>query len=431
MNRIAGIPYFEARFDQDGTLINSVSIQTNPTHLFVIAHGWNNDAREARELYAELFTNLSAQLHQFDLAKEKCAVLGIIWPSKRFHDWIAVDAAPSIHSPRASLAGSGRAESALNAELESFKRFFPGEDDLFDQLKRSVPTLDSRASARRSFVQQLRTLLRPESADSEENGAKFFIQDGDTVMKKLRIDPDDLETDIIRSGGATAFETGFSSTGGAAGGSNTSSGFFSAALNVLNLTTYYEMKRRAGQVGTRGVALLLDRISSAVERIHLIGHSFGARLVTAAAANSAAHGIASLSLLQAAFSHFGFSKARGGFFRSLVAQKRVRGPILITHSKNDMAVGLAYPLASRLSGDKTMALGDENSEYGGLGRNGAQRMEPHEVDLAERELRPLGEQYQFDATRLFNLRADRLILNHGDVRSREVAQAILCAAINP
>ncbi len=52
---------------------------------------------------------------------------------------------------------------------------------------------------------------------------------------------------------------------------------------------------------------------------------------------------------------------------------KVNGPILITHTKNDKAVGIAYPLASRINGVKTAALGDENDPYGGIGRNGAQK----------------------------------------------------------
>ncbi len=63
----------------------------------------------------------------------------------------------------------------------------------------------------------------------------------------------------------------------------------------------------------------------------------------------------------------------------MVDQQRVKGPILVTHTKNDKAVGVAYPLASRISGDKTAAFGDENDKFGGLGRNGAQQMQTGEV----------------------------------------------------
>jgi len=56
--------------------------------------------------------------------------------------------------------------------------------------------------------------------------------------------------------------------------------------NLLNLTTYFKRKIRAGPVGSKGVAPLIDRLAAQVQRVHLIGHSFGGRLVTAAAADS-------------------------------------------------------------------------------------------------------------------------------------------------
>ena len=86
-----------------------------------------------------------------------------------------------------------------------------------------------------------------------------------------------------------------------------------------------------------------------------------------------------MSLLQAAFSHnalsggFGDAGAEKGFFRSVIDEKRVSGPIIITHTKNDKAVGIAYPLASRIAGQNAAALGDQNDPYGGMGRNGAQK----------------------------------------------------------
>lgn len=74
------------------------------------------------------------------------------------------------------------------------------------------------------------------------------------------------------------------------------------------------------------MAPLHDHLSDDVARIHLGGHSFGARLVTAAAANAATNKLHRMSLLQAAFSHNGFSKAMNGFFRSVVDKARISGP---------------------------------------------------------------------------------------------------------
>ena len=203
------------------------------------------------------------------------------------------------------------------------------------------------------------------------------------------------------------------------------SGFASSALNLLNYGTYFEMKARAGNVGKNGVAKLIDKLAPQVQRIHLIGHSFGGRVVAATAANSTTDKIKSMSLLQTAFSHNGFSKTRNGFFRSVVDQHRVHGPILVTYTKNDTAVGMAYPLASRINGDKAAAFGDENDVFGGLGRNGAQQMQPGEVIAGK--LLPATGSYSFAAGKFFNLEGSPFISGHGDVAGKEITHAVRVA----
>lgn len=192
------------------------------------------------------------------------------------------------------------------------------------------------------------------------------------------------------------------------------------------------MKSRAGVIGSIGVAELLRRIRAAKSslRIHLVGHSFGGRVVTAAA-----HGLpnntdlVSMSLLQAAFSHNGLSGGFGkdgtkGFFRALVDDKRISGPIIITHTKNDKAVGIAYPLASRIAGQNAAALGDQDDPYGGMGRNGAQNTDEADNKFT---LGLPGTEFAFKRGRIHNISSD-IIQDHSDVRRIEVAYAILSAA---
>ena len=182
------------------------------------------------------------------------------------------------------------------------------------------------------------------------------------------------------------------------------------------------VKARAGNVGKNGVSKVVDKLAPKVQRVHLIGHSFGGRVVTAAAANSTTNKIKTMSLLQTAFSHNGFSKSMGGFFRSVVDNKRVDGPILVTHTKNDKAVGVAYPLASKINGDATAAFGDENDKFGGLGRNGAQKMEQNEV--VKGSLQPENGNYSFQPRKFFNLEGTPFISGHGDVTGKQVAHAV-------
>jgi hypothetical protein len=146
-----------------------------------------------------------------------------------------------------------------------------------------------------------------------------------------------------------------------------------------DLASYYDMKERAAAVGAGGLAPALHRIHLALPRlkIHLAGHSFGARLVTAAAAASAVPPIASLTLVQAAFSQFAFTPE--GAFRKVVSPRRITGPICVTHSENDQILGDAYPVASLLKHQNSSGLGGPDDPYGALGHNGACHLPPDEA----------------------------------------------------
>ena len=192
---------------------------------------------------------------------------------------------------------------------------------------------------------------------------------------------------ILRLGGAAGL--GDADIGGADVIGAPFASFKAAAERLLNIATYYQMKERAGRVGARGTAAVLRSIRDEFPdlRIHLVGHSFGARLVTAAAdAQGSEDKPASMLLLQAAFSHNAFAlpfvadgRDYTGYFRGVVEGGKIAGPIIITHTANDRAVGLAYASASRLARQVVNRLGDENDLYGGLGRNGAVRMPEDEL----------------------------------------------------
>ena len=132
-----------------------------------------------------------------------------------------------------------------------------------------------------------------------------------------------------------------------------------------------------------------------------------------------------MSLLQAAFSHHGFAKnwddrGSSGFFHRVVEKDAISGPIVITCTQNDKAVGLAYPIASLLAGQTASGLGDKDNKYGGMGRNGAQKSDAIELKMAA-----VGAPYTLRAKRFSNLNADLFIKDHGDVSNREVAYLLL------
>jgi len=89
----------------------------------------------------------------------------------------------------------------------------------------------------------------------------------------------------------------------------------------------------------------------------------------------------------------------------------------------DKAVGLAYPIASRIARQIAAALGDANDPYGGLGRNGAQKTPGARVVT----LAAPGSAYGFAARGIYNLDSNAIIGGHSDLAHPEVAYALISA----
>jgi hypothetical protein len=198
------------------------------------------------------------------------------------------------------------------------------------------------------------------------------------------------------------------------------------------------MKKRAGVVGKQGLGPLLGRIAQADPEvgIHLIGHSFGARLVSFALTGLPPGGspVKSLYLLQGAFSHFAFADAlpmdrsRGGALEGMAV--RVDGPLVASFSVHDTAVGRLYPLASLSSRDDSAGLEDRLFRWGGIGHDGAQAVEATVATLG-----PVGTAYPFAPGRFVNLDGNGVITRgqppsgaHSDIFHPELVWAGLAAA---
>lgn len=431
-------PQFEVEFTKRGQihdhrqLDSALDAISGLTDLFVLSHGWNNDMRDARLLYENLLKSVDDVIGFGvvpGIAGRNIGVLRIFWPSKKFAD-------DELIPGGGAASATAENDASLSAVLESLKhdpeRLGGSEVDpaLAGALTRAqelIPALDGDAAARQEFVLQLRSVLDPAEAHADDGSEEFFSRSPEELFAELN---EPVQAPIpVGGGGAARVGT----EGGAAGLIDGLKGARAAARRIANYATYYRMKDRAGTVGRTGVGPMLQRLRDRNEniRLHLVGHSFGGRLVTAAAATLPANtpGV-TMALLQAAFSHNGlaenFDGEKDGFFRTVLAHKRISGPVLITHTKNDRAVGIAYPLASRIARQKAAALGDQNDPYGGMGRNGAQ----HTSEAAgfAGTMQNVGGAYSFEENRVYNLLADQFIRDHGAVAGPEVAYAFASAA---
>lgn len=446
MVRIAGIPFFEIEFDKEGelhtrdALDEAIDFVRNDSiaDLIVFSHGWNNDKADARKLYEAFLASVDGVLSGGFLASadnRKLAFLGVYWPSKKFTD------RELIPGGTAGL-GDGEGGTDLLELLDSLKTepvLLGQEDavdaaqvDALDRAKELVPTLETDKAARYEFVEKLRSILSPADAHPDDGSDRFFSRPPEDLFAEAAAPVLPMNEEAGDSGGAASSFGDFGDDGGVASVGDLFAGFMAAGRRLLNFTTYYRMKARAGTVGTKGLALVLARMGPEAPsaRLHLVGHSFGARVVTAAVHGlQAGSHVDSLSLLQAAFSHNAFAEnfdgTNDGFFRSVVTDHKVRGPVIITHTRNDKAVGIAYPLASRIAGQNAAGLGDRDDPYGGLGRNGAVAT-PEAVDNV---LQAVGFKYDFAGSVLYNLRADQFVTNHGAVTGDEVAYSVLSAVV--
>jgi hypothetical protein len=446
MDNIKGIPYTTAEFDKNGTPKTNPTIPAATTDLIVVSHGWNNTKAEAEALYTSLFGNfVDVAGNDPEIKKRKLAIVGVIWPAQKFDQLITESSAKAGQAGGAASLGAPDDAADKAVMVEAIKRAAPLFDDPGDdkRLKRLQKLANSKLEhdekAQKEFMKILRELvdMEPGEQHSEDSSDVFFEGQPSVIFENAS-----KPTPASASGPAPAAPPDTAGTS-PRDGAGSAAGFFgkvfskvsNAVTSLMNLTTYFEMKKRAGTVGKTGVAPLLDKLAGQVERIHLVGHSFGGRVVTAAAANSTTKKIHSMGLLQAAFSHNGFSKSKKGFFRSVVDKQRVNGPIFITHTKNDKAVGLAYPAASRISNDQASAFGGADDPFGGIGSNGAQQMEAGEIFATTKTMLPVGESYQWKAGRLHNLDSTKFIVDpkggdaHGFVFVKEVAWAISRAII--
>ena len=444
MDEISGFPFYALEITKEGKVFDArqkAAIEAavrqagagRLTDLFVVSHGWNNDKRDARKLYDDLFGSVSAILAQPRMAggDRHFAIVGVFWPSKKFAE---EDLIPAGGVARTAAAAGGRKlpASSLKAKLSSLKGTFDRPDKkVLDQAAALVDKLEDSTDAQKKFVDLIRSVIPQHPADTSEDASNRFLRTpGDELLRALSAPV--MPTAPPSAGGGRALSVGLEGQrGGAAGLGDLFNGIQAAAWRMLNYTTYYQMKERAGVVGAclNGVLKVVRQLRPDL-RIHLIGHSFGARVVTAAADGPASVGPASLALLQGAFSHNGFTgKFDGrtdGFFRKVISQNKINGPIFATHTMNDRAVGIAYPLASRISGDNKLALGDESDVFGGIGRNGAVRMKSGE--FVKGKLLPSDGRYAFSRGKVHNLLADEFISGHSDVTGPQVANALLQVA---
>ncbi|MFG1932663.1 serine/threonine protein kinase [Mycobacterium sp. NPDC048908] len=419
MTTINGMPYYEVHFNADGTLdtahghgdggLPAAIASGGVSDLFVLSHGWNNGVASARDLYESMFSLLADQLAA---RKSTSAAVGVIWPSLLFPDDDPATA-PQVPSTGSELAAA-------------LAPAFPDQHHKLDTLGKLLDDKPQDADKLTEFHSLAAGLVTTPPQGDEDAGEAALIT-SDTVT-------------VLGHAAAMAPVT----VDGAQGVGDVFGGLWSGAREVLRTMSYYEMKNRAGVVGQHGLGPLLATLTGPTggPRIHLIGHSFGARLVSYALAGlpvdatGTTSPVKSLTLIQGAFSHFAFSstlpfdRTRGGALAGLAA--KVDGPLLATFSSADRAVGWWYPAASMLAREDAQAAQELAYRWGAMGHDGYQ----NDPAASVVPLAAAGHPYDFAAGRFYALDSNGVVAAnqsafsgaHSDIRHPQILWAIAEAA---
>jgi len=410
---IAGLPYCETRFDMGGGLTSDGGLPAavhapGTTDLFVFSHGWNSSEAGARSLYRRIFTRLSEQLGD---RRAGCVAVGVFWPSLLFPE-------DDPATPDTPSTGRGLATALAPA--------FPDAGSQLADMGELIDTQPQDAAQLVRFHRLASDLVTTAPLAPEDAGPGAAVT---------------APTSAVLGHAAAMTKT---PDGDAEGGANPFRTLWSGAREVLRTLSYYEMKNRAGVIGQRGLGPMLADLAPAGStlRVHLLGHSFGARLVSysltglPATAVGAASPVKSLTLVQGAFSHFAFADptpsravARGSLAAVL---DRIDGPLVTTFTAADRAVGWWYPSASMLAHQDSESLSDLTYQWGGMGHDGLQQS-PAATRLT---MQPKGHAYPFAKGGTYLLDANDVIKKslstfsgaHSDIVHDEVVWAVLAAA---
>ena len=444
-----GEPVWDLQFDENGQLTSpargdvlSEVAAAGVTDLFVLSHGWGTSQDAARGLYDQMFPMIRDAAHGL-AGLGKVGFAGIYWPSLWFPP------TPATHLPAAGAqqadggapvaltAGTGELSGADIASALRPGFADPAQRDALTQIGQLIDEGAAAAGAAESDdakqerLQQISQLIKsltppPPDGDYEDSGETALL----------------LTDDPVKDYQAAADTFGTTPPAGAPQGIGD---WFGKAINgakdVLRVFSYTTMKARAGTVGQKGLGPLLAALhaQSPAVRVHLIGHSFGARLVSFALSGVGAPAdspIASLLLVQGAFSHWSFAHAQDNPFGSPGALNayadRVHGPLVATHTVYDWAVGVWYPKASFLAQQDTEAVVADR--WGGMGSDGFQAVKPAE----DRDMPAQGgTNYGLTPGTFYRINAANVINNtdgepfsgaHSDIRKVPVAQLAAAAA---
>lgn len=393
--------------------------------VILFSHGWNNEYGHATGWYSTFLQHL--QKHLTKNTSINPVFVGIIWPST----WLSFDTGPII----ANTGNNQRPLVELQLQEELSKNLPEAErqylaalldkEEITEQQSRELAVLLSQALNADSSAFKTDNLDYAPDAEAIKT-AMNQLRSINKAREQNGLNGDDLGDAGVVSGENFPYqpqEAGFL-------------GYLDPRW-ALRVASVYQIKDRAGSVGATGVSALVQDICSYAPSspLHLVGHSFGAKVVLSALATHEHPKVESVLLLQPAISYLCFEKVlpgdRGAGGYNTVSL-RVKQAILSTYSAHDFALHELFHRALlraddigeiRIAGEPRSAGSPPNiyAALGGYGPKGASE-NPTTLPASETSFVPppgpnvLG----LDGT------LDRRINGHGDVTTPHTAWLLYC-----
>ncbi|MGO4327228.1 hypothetical protein AB4Z48_04780 [Cupriavidus sp. 2TAF22] len=390
-----------------------------PTDVFFWSHGWQGDLPAARAQYDRWIGAFSRSVGDEQEMRARhpglaVAHIGLHWPSLPWGDEEMGDGASF-----APQAGGGP-----QAMIDTYAQRLgdtPAVRAALAAIFEAARTQADAASLPQDARQAYRQLDQALALGSAGVG-------GDAGSDRLPFDPD------------AAFAEA-SQLGAAFGGS----GLLGGILAPLRQLSFWSMKKRGQTVGEQGVHALLNRIEDALPgaRMHLMGHSFGAVVMSATLGGPGGTAalrrpVASCVLVQGAMSLWAYAPdipvrpGTAGYCRHLLEDGKVSGPLVVTRSRHDSAVGTFYPWAAGVAGQVAFDPAQAYPTFGAIGAFGIQGVD----GSADAAMMPYDGRYDMARGKVLNIEASEFICHksgvsgaHNDIDGPEVAHLIWQAAL--
>lgn len=414
------IPFYGLSFDKHGVCTSPESRNHLLTYIqnqsvsdvIVYSHGWNTDFPTAKGRYEAFLNGVSAMAdtHPGMLRPGfKPVFVGLLWPG-------VVLLWPDERTP--DIAADSVSEEDFSDVLSLL------DSNLRTQIETTLTDggrLDTDTTA--AIAAQLAPTLAP--ADSvDDDGTPPSAED---LLETWR----DLSSDKKSGSGTSGSSTSYGDGSGSTDDDIAVAGFlgFDPRM-ILRGATVWQMKDRAGVVGSNGVAETVSRLlGETAARIHVIGHSYGCKVMSSAVTKADhSRDIESMLLLQPAINHLAFAPdARDGVpggYRPVLS--RVTKPVMTTFSWHDFPLYRVFHRVVRRKSDLgELEIAGGVSRYAALGGYGPQNYAPGEV-LGLRIPRA-GDPYPTpaDSVRLIGLDGAEGITGHADVNTPYVFWAAL------